>query len=671
MSSSSSSIDSSSDALPTSSSPTRTLPPLLQDSSLVSWFPDSTIAGDGADLSPLDRLLRAIQFRDVPRILPYFVEWVKILGESKPFDSVFDELGELPVETFSEILRWVDPIANPSQDIAYDLNITRGQTQHNETAKLVDRFGVRVSNRLLLESAQILLSARRRTGRKLLIQDYEIFIRIAGAASDSNAVLYFFGASASDGMAESRTTATWTEFTKAHFLLDPAYYQFDRSRVAVLARQLYNRHSTPTPRFNRLERMRHSMGALLREPFNRNRRRVAQDLRMSIRNKRRIRIHWDRAKAYGLLVNEEYKCASMMAFARGSSVIPIRGNILWRGFRLRYKEDRKTGQINVWGGKYFRPGNPREPTERFLYAIVETFGSMSRIRAGLKLLVWSSYKWDIPIPHKAWSNMLQWAYVSASKPFRTMRRLHSGEPGFMVSSKDILEVWNIMTQEPFNIQPTFEDYNVFIKALIFHRSYGTAIDVIRNEAVPYYRRLEEEYRNLVEDEILREVTEHTYQRKQIELKKEYVRWSIRNWFVALLDGASSSKMAREKTFMSVQIPDLIAEFGEFFPRAVQYRTAQGRMIITRPEFEENSYVFLQRSLTLPQPLGGKAVESKVAAGQPGPHDPGFEWPQARQLNVQRFVRKPLARPRTSGLAPSLNDASGHEWWATLYQEMKY
>lgn len=621
----------------------------------------------------LDQLLRAIQYRDVPRIVPLFCQWAKILTspDTSLADLALDELRELPADTFSEILRWVDPLTNPNQDICHGLNITQGQTQFNDTSRHVDNFGVRVQNRALLDSARHIMDLRRLSGRKMLLQDYEICIRIAGAASDPHAAIDFFRSITQDGLSHHRNTATWTEFTRSLFLVEPAYYQFDRARAAVQARQSYgNRSRIPPKDVWAMERLRYSMNAIRRLPFGRNRHRTHQDLRSLTGAKKWVQQHWERSKQYGVLINEELKCVTMMSYARSNALIALRGNILWRGFRIQIKENAQTGEASVEGGKPWRPGNPRRPSQRFLYAIVESFGSVSRIRTGLKLLVDISYKHDIPIPHETWSNMLQWAYVSAFKPFRRMRRLQGRYMVYHSDHKDVMEIWKIMTLEPFNVKPTFDDYGVYVKALIIGRNFRIAIDVIRNEAVPYYRQIEEEHFKIVEDEILRGVTEPSFQRLQIEMKKEYVWYHIAYWFSLLLKSSSKATIQREGRFTQVVIPDLIAEFGDFFQHQVRYRTTHGRVSMLRPRVPFRTDRVLERRVTLPQQLGGMVAKKMEEDGILNPDDPEYQWPQIRQMVVKQFKRQPRARTRATGRAPNSNEADTHSWWRNMFRELQ-
>lgn len=620
----------------------------------------------------LDLLLRGIQRRDRPQILSNFHQWTTSLVDTDNA-AALDELAQLPIPTFSEILRWIDPVENSSHDVAHGLGISIGQLQFTNADWLVDDYGVRAQHRAVLKAMKILVEARLECGKPLMVVDYQVLMRCAGAAADLAAAADFFGAIAKNGLQARRNTATWTEFMKARFMVEPIYYQYDRSRVAVMASQTYTAHERCVQAdFWRMERMRLSINALRALPFNRRPERPSQDLRMWLRNKtgfKSARAHWIRSKLYGVLLDEEMLCTTMVAFARASSMVGIRGVVLQRGFRISLFENSKTGEISIAGGKRFRPGSPREPTERFLNAIVESFGSMSRVNTGLKLLVYVSQRYSIPIPHKTWSNLLNWAYVCASKPFQPQRRLQGRWPLNVVGPKDIRKIWSIMTSKPYEVEPAFDDYGVYVKALVITRCFFSALDVIRDYAIPYYRRLEQEHQQIVSDDILQGVSTPSHRRTEIEVRKEYVWFHIASWVTKIVRTASKNKKQRQGRFMKVILPNLIIEFDEFLHDQIRYRTAQGHVCLNRPVVDKRFDWVREFRDVLPADAGGIMIRRKLEELEVNTRDSDFVWPQVIPMKVLEWRRKPRQRERALGLAPESTDVKAREWWKNLEDEL--
>ncbi|KAM0430985.1 hypothetical protein ACHAPT_005619 [Fusarium lateritium] len=640
---------------------------------LGNWLPDETGIENPTSL---DHLLRCIQCCDYPRILPSFFEWVDCLDDpdANVATAALQELAELPITTLSEILRWIDPVANNSKhDIAHGLNISLGHTQFTNLGKLVDDFGVRDQHRSLLNAVTILFYACQETGRNLLVPDYEVFIRCAGAAADPMAAAEFFGAIAKSGLDRKRTTATWNEFVKARFLIDPLYYQFDRSRVAVLARRMFRkrrtRHFLPGG-LRRMDKMRYSMNAHRALPFNRMPQRPSQDFRTlygKTHSFHSYRRHWLRSKEYGTLVDEELLCTSMIAFARGGNQANLRGVVTLRGFRLKFDEK---GDITVArGGKRFREGNPREPTERILSAIVESFGCMSRITTAKAVLIHFSQRYKVKIPHETWSSLLNWAYVCASKPFQPQRKLQGDYAANVVKPNDIQKIWETMTSPPYNVEPTFEDYSVYIKTLIIQRKFRPALDLMRGYAIPYYRHLEQQHQDIVFDEVLQEFSGPSHRRIQIETQKEHVWYHIATWLTKLLSSASASKWQRNGHFMQVVVPEIVQEFSEFLHDQVRYRTAQGHVCIKRDMSVPRFTWSRKARKTLPQDRSGREMQAMEERGEINRNDPNFKWPQVPTMKVVEWKRTPIPRVRAMGPAPESTDVNAREWWVKLEREL--
>ncbi|KAK7426135.1 hypothetical protein QQZ08_007445 [Neonectria magnoliae] len=564
-------------------------------------------------------------------------------------------------------MRSIDPLANPVQDVAQGLNITRGQAQFNDIKHIVDEFGVRRQYRRLRNAVKRIMDARRESGHGMLIPDYEVAIRCAGAAADPHAGIDFFRAIAQDGLAARRSTATWIAFTEALYLLQPMYYQFDRARVAVMERHRFSARERFEPEgLWRLERLRFSLNALTEMPFNRDPMHTNQDLRMSMRRKSRSRAHWVRSKLYGVLVNEELLCATMIMFARSTSLNHMKGIVLSRGFRIRIREDRETGDVHVQGGKDFRIGNPREPTERLLHAIVESFCSMGRVATALKLVVYVSQLYEIVIPHQTWSNLLNWSYVCSARPFAQVPwRRNELYRSRLVTANTVLGIWKIMTSEPFNVKPDFDDYTVYVKTLIASRNFRLAVEAIRNEVVPYYRRLEEEYREIVLDEVLQGVAAPSHRRRQMEVRKEYVWYQITTLFRSMTGSASLARTQRDGVFMRVVFPNLIDEFGEFFQWQIYYRSAHGWIQLTRPNVPHRFKWEWAERTTLPQSEGSVEVIRKTKLGQGG-----SSWPKARPLKIREWRRNPQVRRRAQGAIPEPRvKRAWNNWWRDLRLEM--
>lgn len=640
------------------------------------------------DRTELDDVLSAVQTKDTSQILEAFLAWADVLADtSSPLnDAAVRQAQDLPGPTFSEILRSLDPVASQAHDVAHGLNVTQGQTHFTDVGDLVDEFGVRTRHRRLLPALQVLMALRAASRNGLTPSDYEVCLRCAGAAVDYQAAKAIWTSMAGHGAQESRTSKTWNEFVKARFITEALYYQFDRSRVANLARDMYsNRTPLPMATLKRLDGMRLSINALKREPWNRRPDEPDEDLRRLFRRRadfRGYKGHWIRALYYGHEMDEALLCTSMIAFARSSSLHSIKTMIFKNYYGIDIEEAAdQPARVHVSGGVNLPPDSPIRPTARLLDAIVEAFGSMSHIPLGMKLVDFVSRRYDVPIPAETWSNILSWTYLCASKPFKPMRRLHGDWQATATTAADVRQVWDVMTSEPYNVQPSFDDYDVYIKTLITQRSFGRALDIIRQQIQPYYNSLVEEYEKALLDEILQNdiplplpssssastssspLTSPAHRRRlQAQLRKDDAHHRISTWFDRLLKTASSNRGHRAGPVARVLIPDLLAEFPDFFHHQLRYRTDQGLVQLARPEATRRFEWSRGWRTTLPQKRAGIHVRDVEGADQPD-----FPWPQVPTMRVLEWRRWPKTRLGKLGRAPA--DEDKREWWDRLEEEL--
>ncbi|RFU77648.1 mitochondrial atpase expression domain-containing, partial [Trichoderma arundinaceum] len=320
----------------------------------------------------LELLLESIQKRDMSRISWEFTAWTDILSDvNLPYhEAAVREARELPGSTFSEILRSIDPLLSPEVDIAHGLNLTQGHAQFTFPGMLLNQFGVRKVHHGILQGVRTLIAIRSEASspHRLTPADYEMAMRCAGAAVDYQQAKAFWVAMAAQGLQDSRTSKSWSDFIKARFMVEPAYYQFDRSRVAFLARDLYSNHNPlPMSTVKRLDNIRFSVNALKREPWNRRSDELDEDMRRLLRRRvgyKSFKNHWIRGLYYGHEMDEELLCTSMIAFARSSSVYSIKKMILENYYGIIVTDgdaSRQPADVRISGGRDFPPNSPLKP----------------------------------------------------------------------------------------------------------------------------------------------------------------------------------------------------------------------------------------------------------------------------------------------------------------------
>lgn len=622
------------------------------------------------DDSLLSKVLAAIYSRDLGQFRNRFLKWIQTLSSPDARDAM-REVQNMSSATFSEILRNLDPATNQDLDAAQGVIISQGLAKFSDTGRLVDEFGVRRYHRDVLDGVKLLLSIRRLSEQTLTPADYEILIRIAGTAVDRQAAKEFWTAMVGDGLRDARTAQTWNEFIKARFMTEPEYYQFDRSRVAVLARDLYrNQAPMPMATIKKLDRMRFAINANMQQPYNRRRDEPGEDIRRLLRHRQDYRgysSHWIRAQYYGHEMNQDLLCTSLKAFSRSSSLSAIKELILKPYYNIMIDDGDIPGTYNITGGRKFAANHPLRPTTGLLNALTDSLGSMAQISLATQLLYHFSVTYDLPVPHNVWSNLLNWTYLNASKPFASMRTISGNYPSTTITAADVRATWDAMTSAPNNIIPFIDDYHIYLKTLIAQRSFFKALGVLREHIIPHYRSLCDAHDAALVDEILQTdasptpiSADVTRRRTRAAVLKDAAHHEIASAMVQLLQATSGSRTYRNSAVTTAEIPNLVAEFAEFLPEKVRYRVAQGSIVLERPGAEGGRIVRWRKQTrtTLPQKLAGIYARNIEGSDQPD-----FEYPQIRRMNVQEWVpvpRKRLGRLLKPGCHPS--------WWQTVEDE---
>ncbi|KAM4062638.1 mitochondrial ATPase expression domain-containing protein [Hirsutella rhossiliensis] len=605
----------------------------------------------------LESVLDAVRTNNTGQLLKAFIAWTSVLRRHTlpTHDAAVREVQQLPATAVSEIVRSLDPVLNPHLDVAHGLTIGSGETQFTPAASLVDEFGVRTHHGEVLLGMQALLRARAR--QPLAPADYEVMMRCAGAGVDRLSGKRFWTAMTDSGLQDWRTSRTWVEFLKGRFMTEPLYYQFDRTRALTLPRDLH-REMKPLSlgTVKRLDRIRLGLNALSHHPWNRDPAQPERDWRRLLR--KRIGYgsfvkHFYRMIGYGYAVSEEFLCASMVAFSRCGRQNDICTLILEGHYGIRVVRNQELFRWDVEGGNDLPADSPIRPTARLLDAVVDAFGALCNLPLGLDLVQHISQRYSLPIPPETWSNLLRWAYINASAPYRHMREAEPHRDLRPASIRDPLHVWRTMTSEPYNVEPSFDDHCCHVKMLIRIRSFAPAIDTIRNQLVPRYKLLDDEYHKAVLDELLVNDTAltprpATHRRRQAEVHKDHARYHIARCLHMLLKTASQNAAHRRGRVMRVLVPNLLAEFAEFFPHYVSYRTANGLAVIRRDGAPRRFDWVRAWRTTLPANLcsGHLDEDGSVDSSQ---------WPRAEDMRVLGWQRVPRPRRKILGRAPVPKD----------------
>ena len=672
-------------------------------------FPEPPAWSSSSGDTPFDDFLAAIRHKDAAATSKAFLAWTDALGDefSPRHHEALTQLTTLSGPVLSEVLRSMDPVLQPKLDVAHALNITQGDTKFTDAGKLMDEFGVRHHHRNVITGVQTILERCEESRIRLSVADFETILRMVGASVDYPLSSIVFSTMSKHGLVESRTTKSWIEFLKARFMLDPVYYQYDRARMLVSPRARVTNDETcgdNSQAILEMDRIRFSMNDFKRQPWNRRRDDPTTDIRRQLRRKgedfRSFWHHWVRTQLFEVDLDVELLSVSIEGFSRSGDREAILEHILQGYYGIEVNEESQS----VSGGFDIPRDSPLYPTSRLQFAISEAFGAMGDISLGMQLVDFISQRYDVPISPATWSNLLNWTYVSSSKELHAMRKA-AGMENDGVTSSDVLHVWEVMTSPPYSIEPSFEDLDVYMKALLFTRNLNKALDVVREIALPYHQSITAELEEALMDEILLNdaAQEHpgnspsTFtsstlstarrRRQQAEIHKDLVSNRIASWFDRILRQASSSRLHRRSSFASATIPDLVRDYPDFFPQGVRYRTATGEVRIRgvddSPRFQPVQTVArdaLKQKVSYARVIRMSVDENgehhKIVDPETGKkiRNPEYVWPTNKDKTIVEKRRMPYVRDADLGTPPR-RDAkrAGAEaekkYWANLTRQL--
>ena len=576
----------------------------------------------------LQALMTAVQSQDLVATTDALERWTNLVRdeESPECAAAEEEIANLPGPVFSEILRSVDPFLTASQDIAHGMYISFGETRATNVGQLINEYGIRSQYHRVFAALVPLVYIRARSPNGYLEPDQQVVMRCAGATMDRTAVNFAYHHLVGHEKTVGRTSKTFTEFLKALFVVDPLYWHYDRAMVAVQPR---DRHSVMLPLRKRnlleLDRLRFSINSRMLEPWGR----VPSDESLSLgrvlrrrRTRKGFHAYFSAAVRRGLAVDEEVLCVALVAYARAFSYHIIHERILALYYGITIHQTDTPGLFEVTGGHNFHPEDPIRPTARLLDAIVEAFSTMGQIGLALRLVDFVSRRYDTPIPSSTWSNLLGWTYVLGSKLMTLMNKLSGREKFGTVQIGDTSLVWDIMTSEPYNVAPGFAEYDWYIRGLIVEaqtapEKFDKVIHIIRTDVMPFYASVMDEFDLAVADEILQTAAaaaasgpaprRATLRRRRAERAKDHTHYRMSVWFLSLARYIGKVDPAARPggggglaALAGVTLPNLVLEFGDFFPRDVTYRVENGlvRLHRGRDAVPRSRYVVTER-LSMP------------------------------------------------------------------------
>ncbi|KAF5877166.1 putative pentatricopeptide repeat domain-containing protein [Botrytis fragariae] len=514
-------------------------------------------------VSEYKSVLRALQFRDPHELLKVLVKLSKVDN----FGVNYSPLLDIPPNTFSEILRLLDPkhffgrYKALLQDFKHkDLLEMRTDTvdyDGTHRAYTVYLWHLRriimkrqIKYPIHLSEYKMLLKAAKFTGHqevaeltwKSLISNQFQVMENRKILPDVECFNYYMA------------TMCWSD------VLSP--YHSERLRVV-------SHHKDLRQWDNR--------------PYQLNRHRIGSNngVRLSVN-----KLFQEMGKA-GLMGNEETFCLLMISASREGDLETAK-TILKRVWSIDI--ELKNGENSKLNTRL--PDSPLYPSRRLLRTIIHMFCINNDLPMAIHVMDQVSRKYSIDIPKRAWQDLLEWTAVFARRRGSAAQRELGFDEGVLPSSS-MNEVWNNMILH-YNVEPNLSMYNIYIRHLLYNRQIGTAQIQIARARQLHNRlaKIVDRYRILYESSLKRRKPDSaitqirqrdfTFYRFKLRVSRMYMR----QWVNYLIYRPAEYLSKDHANWAFQKVPDIVNNYKTFLRGELTYQTYTGHIRLDTGKSED-------------------------------------------------------------------------------------
>lgn len=509
-------------------------------------------------------------------------------------DGIFlgpDPWKAMPQALFSAIVRCFDPFEiSPSIDPGHGTPIPPAIHQYCNLNGMVLPSGDRQAHVTMFVFLRWLLTIRIASGLMPCASDWRVLMRLAGASSNRDSVRRLWSASVlvrRSHAGDLRHAEDFTEMIKARYLSHPLYRNFHvfKSRVSIF--EIGRKTSLKIPRVRRRLlaqlRLNHAANVVRMDETQQLKGVLGIDEATTAFASEWFHDLIDRIVGRGVVASEDLLCSIIAAFGRQGDLRAAR-NIFLNIWGIAIKTDHDSPNVRVTGGHDFPDDISLKPTSRLVETAILVFGSNSEMQTMFKLVDFISSRYGIPLRHEDWTEILSWTYLNSTSRVRREWQL-AGFPQKIVSMDAVELVWKTMIDNPYNITPTFNDYDMYIKFLIRSRRLTDAIRYLYHVKDKLYSPLVQEL-HLAEKVYLAalasnlKVDDAALRYERLLLQQNVRKASITSWVNGICKKARPLEDA--DPFVTRLLPKIFLTLEEFQPFPISYKTFNGSVTIRNP-----------------------------------------------------------------------------------------
>ncbi|KAF7862541.1 hypothetical protein EAF04_007414 [Stromatinia cepivora] len=509
-------------------------------------------------------VLRALHLRDPHELLKVLVK----LSDVDNFGVNYSPLLDIPPNTFSEILRLLDPkhFFGRYKRLLHDFKHKDLLEMRTDT---IDYDGTHRAYTVYLWHLHRIIM-KRQIKYPIYLSEYKMLLKAAKFTGHQAVADLTWKSMISNRyqVMESRqvqpdvecfnyymATMCWSD------ILSP--YHSDRLRVVSHYKELRQWND---------------------RPYQLNRHRIGPDngVRISV-----TRL-FQEMSATGLMGDEETFCLLMVSASREGDLETAKTilNRVWQiDIDLKNSENLK---LNTR-----LPDSPLRPSQRLIRTIAHIYCINNDLPMAMHVIDQVSRRYSIEISKETWQDLLEWTAVFARKRPSASQRERGFDEGVLPLAS-MGKVWDSMISEPYNIKPNLSMYNIYIRYLLSTRKFGKA-QILIAEAHRLHNELAHRanrYRILYENSLMRRkpdsVVTGIRQRDFIfhHFKLRISRMYMRQWINYLIyrPGKYLSKYHANWAFQ--EVPAIIERYKSFLRGEITYQTYTGHVRLNTGKPEE-------------------------------------------------------------------------------------
>ncbi|KAI0443437.1 mitochondrial ATPase expression-domain-containing protein [Xylaria telfairii] len=538
-------------------------------------------------VDPFGGALRTMRDGDTRKLLFHLNVIVRM-----SHDEIQHAAATIPRTTFTEFFRALDPLRVARDcDPVDETHTPLGMFKMLNMESSIDDWGVRKLYTQLLHHLLLLMNVLQTAGYTLHPEEYISLFRCAGASSDITGTGAIWNDLVSGPARIWQNSEMYTEYIKARFLTEPLYTNYQKITRMVTPRNLHRSRLQLLEKAKR--RLDHLRGRVrlrtARLGLNKEVSHTEELMRALRGNRPAVALFRTVTGTHSFRLDETIMCALMIALGRSGSLRFIGTEILQPYFGIKTPHPFPPEAPGEWARTLnFYPEPPRiTPTVRLMRAVVETYGSNAEIGVAIQLVEHISNKYNIPIPHDVWRELLEWTYIMSTPPASTA--WETVELYAKIPSPQAVEmIWNAMVSPPYNLVPTFQSYDLLIRSLIGRRSsdmtpilsHMRKAITLYNEQCWEYEAAVFEYTQHLRDGITSSAVLLRFEHARF--KKQRMWYGISLWCRMLL---KRIPLSENSPFPHPLVPAFIREFRPFLKNPIEYETPTGHVSLVDPAIE--------------------------------------------------------------------------------------